>query len=226
MFGNGPGLRAGGAFLACAALGCAPVGDDEAAATSAATAPYFNLTFEGDPLGAPRPPWSVSGSGSTAAVVSTADHGKALRVNGGAAAGAYVTASYQPASASGDVTLRFDVNPAAGAAFVAWLAATGGYGASNHQLRVQRLPGSDALLAAATGGNVSCGAVRSGAWTTVSIVLHATAPRTFDVLINGARTPCAGLPTRLQPPFVGLGLMDASNEGWGGAVTFDNLTMF
>jgi hypothetical protein len=46
----------------------------------------------------------------------------------------------------------------------------------------------------------------------------ATFPHTFDVLINGTPTNFTGLST----PFTGLNVMDASNDGWGGTVRFDD----
>jgi len=73
-------------------------------------------------------------------------------------------------------------------------------------------------------GSTSCGALASGAWSRVTLVVHTTQlPHRFDVLINGVATACSGITTNLSPPFNSVSVMDASNEGWGGSVRFDNV---
>jgi hypothetical protein len=93
------------------------------------------------------------------------------------------------------------------------------------QLRLQRVPGSPNLVAAAATGMVTCGAIAPDTSTLVTLVVHAMPPRTFDVLLDGAATACTGLATGLEPPFVGFEIMDPSNEGYGGRVTFDGLSL-
>jgi len=45
----------------------------------------------------------------------------------------------------------------------------------------------------------------------------------LNFLINGAPIACITLATGTQPPFNGVSVMDASNDGWGGLVGFDNI---
>lgn len=81
------------------------------------------------------------------------------------------------------------------------------------------------LEAATSTGVVSCGTVPSGTPTHLTMVFHA-ATRTFDVFIGGAPSQCMNLQSNLGPPVVGFGVMDASNEGWGGRVDFTDLSIF
>lgn len=113
--------------------------------------------------------------------------------------------------------------PRGAAAFLYTLRGTGS-GYSSRQLRLERAPGSDTLDASSTSGVVTCGNVASDAPTSVALVFHA-ASQTFDVQIGGAATPCTGLKTKMAAPVVGFRLMDASNEGYGGEVTFTDLAV-
>jgi hypothetical protein len=122
------------------------------------------------------------------------------------------------------IVLDFAVRPAAGSAFVL---ALNGAGASigARRIRLQRAPGSTTLVANTAGaGDVSCGALPSGVWSTVELAVHTQlSPHTFDVRINGAATACSGEITEMGAPFGSLSLMDASNVGWGGDVDFDDV---
>lgn len=210
------------------AFGCgvSDGGDPQGYAPMPASA-HFVLDFESFPQGAPVHPLEVSARpGSTAQIIATPDHGRVLELQGDPAPGAFAITRYDGARASGDVSLRFDVNPAAGASFVAWIHATGGVGASRHQLRVMRAAGSSTLMAAGARGAISCAPLPSNAWSTVTIAVHQGDARTFDVEINGTPTACAGLATTLEPPIVGVAVMDASNASWGGRTLFDNLVLY
>lgn len=168
---------------------------------------------------------AISKAGSSSArVLAASPAGPGLEINGSSALGSFVAASYGATTGSSGATAGFTVTPAPGAAFVYFLLGSGSR-YTTQQLRVQRTPGSSALEAAASTGNVTCGTLASGTPTSLSVVFHA-ASGTFDVLIGGAASGCTSLPTKLLPPVVGFGMMDASNEGWGGVVDFTDLTMF
>jgi len=160
---------------------------------------------------------------STATVMPVTSQGEGLAIHGGNEQGAYLLASYSTPTSGGDATARFTVAPRGDAAFVYTLRGTGS-GYSSRQLRLERAPGSNTLDASATGGVVTCGTVASDGPTAVALVYHA-ATQTFDVQIGGAATPCTGLKTKMAAPVVGFRLMDASNEGYGGEVTFTGLSV-
>jgi len=150
-----------------------------------------------------------------------------LEINGSSDLGSFLIASYGATTGtagSSDATGEVTVTPASDAAFV-YILQGSGTGYSGRQLRLQRMPRSSVLQAAASTGNVTCGTVASDASTDLSLVFHA-ASNTFDVRIGGKDSACKGLPTKLQPPVIGFSLMDASNEGWGGTVDFTNLTIY
>lgn len=164
-----------------------------------------------------------AGSSSARVLASTAA-GPGLEIDGSAELGSFVEAIYSATPGSSGATAGFTVTPAAGAAFV-YIMLGSGSRYSTQQLRVQRAPGSSTLEAAAATGTVTCGTISDGAPTELTMVFHA-ASGTFDVRIGGAASGCTGLPTSLVPPVVGFGMMDASNQGWGGRVDFTDLTMF
>jgi hypothetical protein len=88
---------------------------------------------------------------------------------------------------------------------------------------LQQAPGTTTLVASTVlSGNTSCGTLPPGVWSTVTLVVNSVS-RTFDVLIDGAPTACTGVAGGIQPPFTGISVMDASNDGWGGIVGFDNI---
>jgi hypothetical protein len=201
--------------LCCAPTiaGCGVDEDSVASKTQQSTQPQ-------DALSSP----TIARAGtSSARILSSTLGGPGLEITAGSELGAYLIAAYGVTLGSRDATAEFTVTPASGAAFV-YILLGSGTRYSTRQLRLQRTPGSSTLQAAASTGNVTCGTVASGAPTRVAVVFDA-ASRTFDVLINGARSACMDLPTAIQPPVVGFDLMDASNEGWGGQVDFTDLSV-
>jgi hypothetical protein len=180
--------------------------------------------FEASPLGPLGAPWSITKAGnSSASVVSTTDHGKALLLRGGSAAD-YLIASRGLTSSAGEIVATVDIKPASGASFV-WSLSGAGSSIGRRRIRLQRQPGSTMLVSnTVPAGNRDCAALPSNAWSRVTLAVHAvTWPHTFDVRINGQPTACTGLETGLSQPFNGVSVMDASNEGWGGDVRFDNI---
>ncbi|HEX4423250.1 MAG TPA: hypothetical protein VH165_35310 [Kofleriaceae bacterium] len=188
-------------------------------------APVGDPVPAGDPTAAPPaalPPPSIAYAGSsTVSLLPSAGGG--VRIHGGSEEGAFALVTYQVAVSGDHATAQFTVAPAAGASFVYALTGSGS-GYSTRQLRLQRVPGSNQLLATASTGTVSCGAL-GNAPTAVALVFDAQA-QTFDVQIAGAATACAGLPTTLKGPATGFLTMDASNAGYGGDVTFTGLALF
>jgi hypothetical protein len=166
---------------------------------------------------------TLTTNGSSTATVTTSLAGSGLRIDGGTAAAAYAMATYPIATGAMRATASFTVNPAAGAAFVYTLRGTGS-GYSSQQLRIQRVPGSDALQAAAANGIVTCGTLPSGQPTPVTLAFDGTT-KTFDVRIAGAASACTHLPTQVGGPVMGFRVMDAANEGYGGRVELTNLAL-
>jgi hypothetical protein len=185
--------------------------------------------FDGDALGSLRAPWSVTQSTqrlSTASVVSASGHGRALQLHGSTRLGEFAIAARGFEAAQTDASFDFAVRPNSGASFiVAFKGAGGSIGA--RRIRLQRAPGSTALVANTAGvGDVTCGSLPSNAWANVSLRVHTqTIPHSFDVLINGVPSACTGTATELGTPFTGIDVMDASNSGWGGDVLFDDMSV-
>src|SRR5262249_7140903 len=125
--------------------------------------------------------------------------------------------------ATTEIQYSVNLKPSAGSAF---LTALNGAGSSlgARRIRLQRAPGSTTLVAQTSpSGSTNCGPVADRTWSAVGPNVHAAVlPHTFDVLINGAPTSCTGITTGLSSPFTGINVMDASNEGWGGIVQFDD----
>jgi hypothetical protein len=165
---------------------------------------------------------TASSGTSSATELSASQGGPGMVIHGGTELGSYYLAMYN-ATTPADATARFTVKPGTGAAFVYILRGTGS-SYIKRQLRLERLPGSTTLQAAATTGVVACGSVASDKPTNVALVFH-PASQTFDVLIGGAASACTALPTRMGAPVVGFSLMDASNEGYGGEVEFTALSL-
>jgi hypothetical protein len=149
-----------------------------------------------------------------------------LDLQGSTTTGDFLIASRSFSVAATEIQETFAINPSAGSAFVT---AFNGAGSSlgARRIRLQREPGSTTLVAQTVpSGTTNCGTLASGAWSTVTLRVHASAqPHTFDVLVNGAATSCTGLTTGLSSPFTGLNVMDASNENWGGSVLFDDFVV-
>lgn len=226
--------------LTCSLL-CAACGTDDSSDEGAAD-PGSTIAEPGDPSASADPTVpstdpavpeaqgqtalsapTITGAGSSTARVTTALAGAGLQIQGGAGLGSYVLATYAAGTGANRATAELTVNPASGASFVYMLLGSGTR-YSTQQLRLQRIPGSNQLQAAATTGNVACGTLASDQPTAVTVTFDG-ATQTFDVLLAGAASACTHLPTRVQPPIVGFGMMDASNEDWGGRVDFTNLAL-
>jgi hypothetical protein len=183
-------------------------------------------TFESHPLGPLGAPWSVDPGDSAhlATVVATADHGRALQMDGPTTLGYWLLATRTFSSDATTIRARVDVKPSPGSAFL-WILDGAGSSIGRRRIRLQRAPGSTTLEAQTVpSGTTTCGTVPSGTWSRVTLVVHARAwPHTFDVLIDGAPTACTGVDAGISPPFNGVQAMDASNEDWGGIVLFDNV---
>ncbi len=207
------------------ASGCAMdvAGDSvEPDAADSTTALYarFSEDFAAASSGGLAAPWIVSSAGATrASVMETADHGQALRVRASAVAGDFLIAARELPEATGDVTVQFAVRPARGAALVFLLS---GSGHGSRQLRLQRAPASGALVASAASGNVECASLATDRWSTVALVMRAVEPGRFDVQIDGKATRCTELVTPIDLPPTSFGVMDASNQDWGGDVYWDD----
>lgn len=164
---------------------------------------------------------AIQKGGTSIATPSTLGNGAGLQMSGGTEAGAYLIARYDALPRSGEVTATFTVTPQAGATFAYDLRGSG----PRPLIRLERVPGSDQLLATTPGGEVACGVVGSGGSTTVSLVVHPSIPATFDVLLEGEATQCTRVPTQIQPPFTGFMIEDPGNEGYGGQVQFSAMTL-
>lgn len=200
-----------------AALLCAGTLTSASAATT-----FISSSFDDDPLGTPSAPWQVYGAGaSTVSIVNAgAAHGHAMRLDGDAATGAFVIATAGFDTSLPRIDARFDVRPHAGASFIWSLTGPGSYS----RVRLQLDPGSTTLIAQTSpSGDTACGRLPAGRWTRVSFSVDTTrTPHTFSVQLDGQATACTDIETNLGPPFGDVGVMDASNEGWGGRVLFDN----
>jgi len=167
-------------------------------------------------------PYVTTGGSSTASVM-TSLAGAGLQLDGGFEPASYVVASYPVITGAMRVTADFTVNAAPGASFTYLLRGTGG-GYSSRYVRVQRVPGSDALQAVGTNGAVACGTLVSGQPTPVTLVFDGAA-RTLDVRIAGAPSACTGVPTRTSGPVTGLRVNDETLQGYGGHVELTNLSL-
>jgi hypothetical protein len=168
-------------------------------------------------------PTITRGGTSTATVVAGAGT-PGVAINGGSDLGSFLIASYGPDTGSSATTVEVTVTPAPGAAFVYYVQGTRGH-YSGGEVRLQRAPGTSALQATSSSGNVTCGTLASGRSTGLTIAFDGPS-QTFDVLINGAASSCTNLPTNVQLPLVSYGMMDASNQGWGGRVEFTAPMMY
>ena len=146
-----------------------------------------------------------------------------VQITGDPSEGAFALARYSVAVRGNRATAQFTVDPAPGASFIYALNGSGS-GYSTRNLRLERVPGSNQLQATTATGQAACGPIANTA-TSVTLVYDGD-HRTFDVQIGGAPSACTGLSTRMKPPAVGFELMDASNAGYGGEVTFSQLALF
>jgi hypothetical protein len=168
-------------------------------------------------------PWIYNTGGSSAQVMSSSS-GSGLKLDGNRAAGAFAVANYYLDAGSGEITGDFTVTPASGTTFVYQIVGSGTR-YSTRNLVVKRTPESPQLVAVtSTGSYVECGTLATNRATPVSVVFDTAAGR-FDVLMDGATTPCSDVATNVQPPVTGFTIMDPSNEGYGGVATFTNLAL-
>jgi hypothetical protein len=221
-------VGAGSRLGACAAAAGLAVGGPALGAS------VLSVDFESYALGPLGAPWSVSfntgpDGASTASIATSPGHGKVLVLNGKSSP-ANLIASLPLSSSAPDITVAFEVRPASGASFV-WGFHGAGRSLGSRRIRLQRAPSSpptSPTLAAQTvpSGTTICGGLASGAWSKVVLTVHTQLfPHTFDVSINNAPTACNGTLANLSPPFTQVSVMDASNEGWGGKVSFDNISV-
>ncbi len=164
---------------------------------------------------------TIQKGGTSTATTTMGGNGLGLELAGGTEAGAYLVARYDVPPRTGEVTAGFTVMPQAGASFAFDLRGSG----PRPFIRLERVPGSDELLATTPAGEVDCGPVGSGDSTSISLVVHDSLPATFDVLLDGAASRCTRLPTQIQPPFTGFIVEDEAGEGYGGAVQFSEMTL-
>ena len=195
--------------------------------TVASAATVFSEDFQNTPTGQLGAPWSISKAGASAAVVKdTTNHTRVLDLQGSTTNGDFLIASRSFSVAATEIQETYAINPSVGSSFVT---AFNGAGSSlgARRVRLQREPGTTTLAAQTVpSGTTNCGTLPSGVWSTVTLRVHATAAtHTFDVLVNGAATSCTGVSTGLSSPFTGLNVMDASNDGWGGSVLFDDFVV-
>ena len=156
-------------------------------------------------------------------VVNTTNHGKVLRQVAGKESTDYLWYTTAFSGTSSAVTASFDVKPANGASPTFMLRGTG-YGASKTQLRLQRMPGSNALIAGTLNGP-HCGNLTNGAWNHVVLKINPVA-KTFSVTINGLGVAaCTNAPTTLGTPYKGISVFDPSNVGYGGTTDWDNFVV-
>ena len=168
-------------------------------------------------------PWIWSTGKSSAQVISSLS-GSGLRLNGSSVGGDYAIANYYIEMGSGPVTGDFTVTPASGSSFVYQLVGSGTR-YSTRNVVVKRTPESAGLVAVTSSGSyVMCGTLAANSPTAVSVIFD-TVARSFDVLLDGTTTPCTDVPSNVQPPFKGFTIMDPSNDGFGGVVTFTDLAI-
>jgi hypothetical protein len=206
---------------------------DDASSDNAAVDPSTTTAKIGDAdaslAGPAQPPAALSApaitsAGSSSATVTTSPGNVGLQLHGGTELGSYAIAVYAVGPGLNSATATFTVNPTADVSFVYTLLGSGTR-YSTQQLRLQRIPNSNVLQAAASSGSVACGTLASDRPTAVTLAFDG-ATKTFDVLLAGEASACMHLPTTVVAPITGFDMMDASNEGWGGQVDFTNLALF
>lgn len=169
-------------------------------------------------------PTTGSGGSSRVTVASSASGAAGVTIDGGSESGSFATASYAIDRSANALTADITVTPAPGAAFVYFVRGTRqSYSAG--VLRVQRTPGTETLVTTTSTGTVVCGNAPSDRTTELTVALDPGGQK-FDVRIDGAASNCTDLPTAIGAPLTSMGLMDASNDGWGGQVSFGEPQMF
>lgn len=216
-------------LIAVLAAGCAAEGMEEDATNTvdgvASSLNVVDVNFSSDPIGPLGTPWSVTPtpSESTATVVGTSDHGRALKLHGSRTSGQFLLAELPVTTSAPQVSVSFQVKPGSGTAFVFFLnAVRRGY--RSPRISLQHSPDSNELVRISSYPQVSCGSLPPNSWSEVRIDIHGDiSPATYDVRVNGVLKPeCTNQGTTLRPPLRSLQLMDASNDGWGGDVFFDD----
>lgn len=220
----------------CGLVGCASDADDADIEGPASAASDLAMAATTDDMSAMTarstsaqtlPPPQIAYSGESRVLLlpglPTSSAGGSVQITGDPSDGAFALVRYRVAVSSNRATAQFTVDPAPGASFIYSLNGSGS-GYSTRNLRLGRVPGSNQLQATTATGQVVCGPIANAA-TSVTLVYDGDL-RKFDVQIGGAPSACTGLPTRMKPPAVGFELMDASNAGYGGEVTFSQLTLF
>jgi hypothetical protein len=190
--------------------------DPQAAETGNATNPEDQPSSADISADTSIPAPSLTLGGSSTATVTTSRSGAGLVLDGGTESASYAIAFYSIAPGGMGATGEVTVNAAPGASFTYALRGTGG-GYSSRYLRVQRVPGSDALQAWAASGPILCGQLVSGRPTLVTVSFDGVA-RTFDVLIAGEPTACTDLPAKTSGPITGFRVTDEGVAGYGGHV--------
>lgn len=188
------------------------------------------VDFSSYPLGSLGAPWSITPASGvvegSASVVASSEHGKVLRMSGSRTSGQFLIAELPFSAAGPRAEVSFQVAPDQNSNFVFFLNAVRvGYRSS--RISLQLSPGSNELVRVSSYPQVSCGTLRPGTWSSVQISIRSdVSPSTYDVRINGVLKPeCASQTTPLRLPLRSLQLMDASNDGWGGDVLFDDFAV-
>jgi len=198
------------ALAVAATTGCAvEVGDGEVdsnreliAVTEQPLSTALGVDFSDYALGPLGSPWSVTRSGSgTSNVVSTTDHGRALRIAHSAERDYSLSQIALPPTAP---ALQFDfaVKPRSSASTftVTLKGPKSGYKIPKFALSL--VPGSNALTVTSIGAGPSCGTLPYGRWSTVNGRLvddgTGTGRRVMNVRVNGVLSACTGVTTSLR----------------------------
>ncbi|HSR96542.1 MAG TPA: hypothetical protein VLM79_05685 [Kofleriaceae bacterium] len=194
---------------------------DDPVQSAESTQPAQSTAPQAQGMSAP----TISCGGSTTMPASTSlTGGPGVHLNGGTDIVSGGSATYYATSNASTVTTELTVNPAPNAAFQ-YLLLGSGKSYATKQLRIQRVPGSDALQAIAGNAPIDCGALPSSQATPVTLSWDSSAG-TFDVLIAGAPSACMNVATRMEGPVRGIRMIDQAFEGYGGQVDFTDLSLF
>jgi hypothetical protein len=173
------------------------------------------------PAALPAP--DINAAGQTTMTATSSAAGPGLQFDGGTDLASYARGTFWVTTRAANVTTEFTVIPAAGSSFMYELLGSGtGY---HRMLRLERVPGSDALRAVTQSSIFVCGTLPSGQPTAVTLSLDAVAG-TFDVLIGGAPSACTDLLSPVALPITGIRIEDVGNAGYGGHVEFTSVALF
>jgi hypothetical protein len=180
-----------------------------------------NIDFTSYAQGPLGSPWTVNtASGGTLSVVSTPDHGNALRAH----FENYSALSAETAMIGNGPNLdfQFDVKAGSSTAFVLEIKGTragGSYG-STRTLHFNFVPGGD-FSDDYTG---VCGTIAVNAWSHVRLVFHTDTPnKTYDAWVNGA-SACTNRPfsSTFGFPTKSFDVMNSNLYVFKGDILFDN----